>query len=88
MIAARALTPPGEVLSTWTEVRTRFPNQWVVLIATDWIDNHNLAFRSTRVVAHDDHRAKALAEAAPITSRSQSFACFFTGRFRGPLPRL
>ena len=36
---------------TWDDVHERYPEQWVVLVETDWIENH-FAFRSTHVIGH------------------------------------
>ncbi len=83
---AQEIAPVGELVATWQAICERYPDQWVVLVDTDWVDNHNFDFRS--VVGHDVRRAAALAEAQCVTSRYQGFGCFFTGPKRGPLPRL
>lgn len=85
MVEARALIPAGVVATSWAEMCTRFPDQWVVLVDTDWIDHSKREFRSARIVGHDVRRATALAAARPMTSRCLGFGCFFTGRVRAPL---
>jgi hypothetical protein len=87
MMQAQELAPQGEAAMTWKEICERYPDQWVVLVDTDWVDNHNFDFRSACVVGHDARRAAALAEARPVTAHCQRFGCFFTGPKRGPLPR-
>lgn len=42
---------------TWKAICARYPDQWVVLVDTDWVDSHNFEFRSARVVGHDVRRA-------------------------------
>jgi hypothetical protein len=85
MMQAQEVVLPGEVASTWEDVCRRYPDQWVVLVETDWIDSSKLDFRSTRVVGHGAHRTDVLALARPLTARCQGFGCFFTGRIRAPL---
>jgi hypothetical protein len=86
MLQAQPATPPGELAMTWQEICDHYPDQWVVLVETDWLDPHNFAFRSARVVGHDVRRAAALDHARPVTSTCQGCGCFFTGAKRGPLP--
>lgn len=83
---AQAVAPLEEAAMTWKEICERYPDQWVVLVDTDWVDGHNFDFRSARVVGHNVRRAAALAGARPVTAHCQRFGCFFTGPKRGPLP--
>ena len=73
----------NEAPMTWDDVHERYPEQWVVLVETDWIENH-FAFRSTRVIGHAAGRAEVLAQVRPLLPRYPDFACFFTGRVRAP----
>ena len=82
----QAVAPPAEAAMTWKAICERYPDQWVVLVDTDWVDSHNFDFRLARVVGHDVRRAVALAKARPVTAHYQRFGCFFTGPKRGPLP--
>lgn len=68
---------------SWDEVHERYPEQWVVLADTDWIESH-FGFRSTRVIGHAVARAEALERARPRLSQYPGYACFFTGRVRAP----
>lgn len=75
----------GDVVATWADVCRLYPDQWVVLVETDWIDASKSAFRSTRVVGHGARSTDALAQARPATARYPGFGYFFTGRVRAPL---
>ncbi len=74
-----------EVVTTWKEVCQRYPDQWVVLVETDWIDAGKSSFRSARVVGHGVRCADAVAQARPVTARYRAYGTFFTGRVRAPL---
>ena len=73
----------ADVTMSWDEVHERYPDQWVVLVETDWIENH-FAFRSTRVLGHGVARAEVLDRVRPRLSPYPGYACFFTGRVRAP----
>ena len=81
--AVSEITCTSEAAMTWEGVHERYPEQWVVLVETDWIENH-FAFRSTRVIGHAACRAEALAQVRPQLPLHPDFACFFTGRVRAP----
>ena len=69
---------------TWTDVKARFPDRWVTLVETDWVDDRSFVFRSTQVIGQGATRAEAMAQARPLLSRYGSFGCFYTGRIRAP----
>jgi len=42
MNQASSLVPADERL-TWREICVQFPDEWVVLVDADWVDDHNFA---------------------------------------------
>lgn len=85
MMQAQVLAPPGDVVTSWNQLCERYPDQWVVLVETDWTDRSMVELRSARVIGHGPHRKEVLAEALAVTARYRRFGCFFTGRIRAPL---
>lgn len=71
---------------TWSEICAQFPDEWVVLVDADWVDEHNFEFGTARVFSHRQHRRDATADLGAC-SEFENVGCFFTGRIRGPMPR-
>ncbi len=86
MISPHGAGPSADRAMTWAEICQRYPDRWVVLLDTDWVDDHGVEFRTARVVGHHVRRATALAEAQPLTWGVRRVGCFFTGRKRATLP--
>ena len=87
MIDPHAASPDHDSVSeplSWDEVHRRYPDQWLVLVETDWIPN-DFRFRTARVVGHGLRRQAVLAGAKHIVARYQGFGCFFTGRTSLPI---
>jgi hypothetical protein len=72
---------------TWDEICRRFPNEWVVLVGTDWRDDHNFEFGNAHVFAHRESRSEATKDMGMACRSFENVGCFFTGRVRGPIPR-
>ena len=70
---------------TWTQICERYPDQWVVLVEVDWVNDTDFDFRSARVAGHGDTRREPLAQARPLRDRYPSMGHFFTGPIRAPL---
>ena len=68
---------------TWNEICTRYPDEWVILVDIDWIDEDG-DFRTAVVLGHSPDRKESLREAAPIRRGYREFAREFTGRIRLP----
>jgi hypothetical protein len=74
---------------TWEEIRARYPDEWVVLVEVDWVNDTDLDFRSARVAGHGKTRKEPLVQARPLQSRYPAMAHLFTGPIRAPsLPLL
>jgi hypothetical protein len=86
MNKAPSLVPADEGL-TWREICVQFPDEWVVLVDADWVDDHNFEFGSATVFAHRKHRREATSDLGVACGEFQNVGCFFTGRIRGPMPR-
>jgi hypothetical protein len=72
--------------ATWSEICERFPDQWVALVALDWVDEGDRPFR-TALVAGCGSRAEALAQARPLLKLFERIGPLFTGGEPGaPLP--
>jgi hypothetical protein len=70
---------------TWPDICERYPEQWVVLVEVDWVNDTDFDFRSARVAGHGKTRREPLLQARPLRDRYPSMGHFFTGRIRAPL---
>jgi hypothetical protein len=82
---SRSTTEMGRM--SWSEICERFPDQWVVLVDADWVDEQNFDFGSARVFAHSQQRRAATRDMGMACRQFENVGCFFTGRIRGPIPR-
>lgn len=71
---------------TWQEICARYPNEWVVLVEVDWIDEDDKDFRLARVAGHGKTRREPLVQARSVWPRYGEIAHFFTGPIRAPSP--
>lgn len=72
---------------TWPEVCERYPEQWVVLVDVDWVDETWSEFRTAVVAAHGARPEDPLVQAEPLLPRFPDQAHLFTGK-RRPHPML
>jgi hypothetical protein len=70
---------------TWNEICERHPDEWVVLVEIDWVNDTDFDFRTARVAGHGKRRKDPLVQAQPLWDRYPSMGHFFTGRIRAPL---
>ena len=70
---------------TWDQVRERYPDQWVMLVDIDNVNETDFEFRSALVIGHGPGRKDVFARVGPLLDRYTSFACLFTGRVRAPV---
>jgi hypothetical protein len=63
---------------TWREICERFPDQWVALVALDWVDDRNEPFRTALIAGHGSRR-EALTQARPLLKLFTRMGPFFTG---------
>jgi hypothetical protein len=83
-IVPRPSVDPGTRL-TWNEIQQRYPDQWVVLVDMDYLDDTDLDLRSGIVIGHGARRTDALAQSASPLDRYDGFGLFYTGRIRAPM---
>lgn len=72
---------------TWTEICERFPDQWIALVALDWVDDRDEPFRTALVAGHGSRR-EALAQARPLLKLFDKMGPFFTGAPPVAMPTL
>ena len=70
---------------TWRQICERYPDEWVVLVEVDWVNDTDFDFRSARVAGHGRTRKEPLVQARPLRGQYPSMGHFFTGRIRAPL---
>ena len=87
MGAESSATVPHAERLTWDEVRERYPDQWVMLVDFDDVNDTDFDFRSAAVIGYGVHRKDVFEQARPLLDRHTSFGCFFTGRVRAPIRR-
>ena len=72
---------------TWDEICKRYPDEWVVLVETDWVNDCDFNFRSAKVFGH----AKRRKESSPIVKDAfrtyQGVGCFYTGELFSDTPK-
>lgn len=83
---ARAITGNSERL-TWDAICTRFPDEWVVLVGADWVNDSDLEFGTAQVIAHHKRRKDASPDVKAARAQNAEVGCFWTGEIRGPVPR-
>ena len=78
---------PATTRLTWSEICAQFPDEWVVLVDADWVDDHNFEFGTALVFSHRKRRHEANVDLGGACRVYENVGCFFTGRIRGPIPR-
>jgi len=63
---------------TWSEICVRFPEQWITLVALDWVDDRDEPVR-TALVAGAGSRQEALAQARPLLRLFDAIGSLYTG---------
>ena len=72
---------------TWIEICERYPDEWVVLVDTEWVNDRDFDFGSTIVFAHHKRRKDASPDVKAAFEHYDSVGTFWTGKIRGPIPR-
>ena len=80
-----ATSPPISEPLTWDEICKRHPDEWVVLVEVDWVNDTDFEFRSARVAGNGKRRKDPIEQARPLRDRYPSMGHFFTGPIRAPL---
>ena len=69
---------------TWAEICHRHPDEWVVLIETEWFDENNFEFGTAVVLGHSKGHNEVLRQTKSLRGDGVGFGIFFTGRARAP----
>jgi len=72
---------------TWSEICDRFPDQWIAVVALDWVDDRDEPFRTALVAGHGSRR-EALEQAKPLLKLFDKMGPFFTGDPPVAVPKL
>lgn len=70
---------------SWSEICARFPEQWIALVALDWIDDGDRPYRTALVAGHGSRR-EAIAQARPLRKLFETIGPYFTGDREHALP--
>lgn len=81
--AQLAQTPLISEPLTWEQICDRYPDEWVCLVEVDYLDDHNFAFRTGRVVGHGRDPRDPYVQARPFKAQYECMSHYFTGRIRG-----
>lgn len=71
---------------TWQQVCEKYPNQWVVLVDVEWVDDMYSEFRTAMVAGHGPRSDDSLDQAEPLRSRFPDQAHLYTGPYRALRP--
>lgn len=72
---------------TWKQICERYPDEWVVLVDTQWVNDTDFEFGTTIVLGHFKSRREASPHIKLAFERYESVGSFWTGKIRGPIPR-
>lgn len=72
---------------TWKQIRDLYPDEWVVLVDTKWVNDTDFEFGTTIVLGHFKSRKEASPHIKVAFERYESVGSFWTGKIRGPIPR-
>lgn len=73
---------------TWAQIRERYPDEWVVLVETEWVNDTDFDFGTAKVLGHFKSRKEASPHIKAAFQHYQEVGSFWTGEIRGPIPRL
>jgi hypothetical protein len=85
MIEPQRATFPASERLTWAEICSCYPDEWVVLVETEWFDENNFEFGTAVVLGHSNGHNEVLRLTKPLRSDGMGFGIFFTGRARAPV---
>jgi len=69
---------------TWKEICERYPDEWVVLVETQWVNDTDFDFGTAIVLGHFKSRKEASPHIKAAFQRYQEVGSFWTGEFRVP----
>jgi hypothetical protein len=90
MIAMESMATQGSMNAehlTWDQICDRFPDEWVVLVEADWVNDRDFEFGTALVLGHYKRRKEASPHIKAAFELYPQIGCFWTGEVRGPTPR-
>ena len=72
---------------TWDQICSRFPDEWVVLVESDWANDQRVELGTAVVIGHYKRRKEASPHIKAAFESYRQIGCFWTGALRGPVPR-
>ena len=72
---------------TRKQICERYPDEWVVLVETDWVNDTDFDFGTAAVLGHFKSRKQASPHIKRAFERYNEVGSFWTGKIRGPIPR-
>jgi hypothetical protein len=72
---------------SWKQICERFPDEWVVLVDTQWVNDSDLEFGTAVVLGHFKSRKEASPHIKAAFEHHHEVGSFWTGEISNPLPR-
>lgn len=73
---------------TWKQICERYPDEWVVLVDIQWINDTDFEFRTAVVLGHFASRKQASPCIKAAFQRHEEVGSYWTGVIRSPRPLL
>lgn len=71
---------------TWDQICERYPDEWVVLVETEWVNETDFEFGTARVIDHDKSRKALSPRIKAAYEQYDELGSFWTGEVLA-LPR-
>lgn len=72
---------------TWKQICERHPDEWVVLVDTESVNDTDFEFGTAIVLGHFKSRKEASPHIKAAFQHYSEIGSFWTGKIRGPIPR-
>ena len=72
---------------TWAQICERYPDEWVVMVETDWVNDRDFEFGTTHVIGHYKTRKEASPHIKAAFQHYSEIGSFWTGVKPFPLRR-
>lgn len=87
MSKALPIDPQMSERLTWKQICERYPDEWVVLVDTEWVNDTDSEFGTTIVLGHFKSRKEASPFIKAAFQHHREVGSFWTGELRGAIPR-
>lgn len=72
---------------TWAQICKRYPDEWVVMVETEWVNDRDFEFGTTLVLGHYKTRKEASPHIKAAFQHYRGVGSFWTGKKPFPLRR-